>query len=365
MSDEQNTERQYSMAPPALLSSPNNLVPEGADVQEIVTRDRVLLRTASWQPTDNLDREGQPVGTICLFQGFSECIEKYYEVITELRQRGFVVATLDWRGQGLSHRQFKGRKRGHVRSFKLYQRDLDAFIKIIVLPHCPPPYYALAHSMGGHNLFAAATGPQTEIFNRILLSAPMLHLSPRNLIGFHWLRRGRSVLSNQVVSQRPTRLLTGLMRKLGLGWTYVPGSSKEIISTFDGNLLTSDEKRFDRTNELYTAHPELAIAASTVSWLNSACRSMRKILKPKFIRRINVPILIVAAGLDQVVSTPAIEKVGPMMRVGRHVVIRGARHEILQERDEIRSQFWAAFDAFIPGSDPMRSRSKPTRHKGL
>jgi lysophospholipase len=31
-------------------------------------------------------------------------------------------------------------------------------------------------------------------------------------------------------------------------------------------------------------------------------------------------------------------------------VIPGARHEILMERDAIREQFWAAFDAFIPGS---------------
>jgi lysophospholipase len=30
-------------------------------------------------------------------------------------------------------------------------------------------------------------------------------------------------------------------------------------------------------------------------------------------------------------------------------VLRGSRHEILQERDSIREQFWAAFDAFVPG----------------
>ena len=31
------------------------------------------------------------------------------------------------------------------------------------------------------------------------------------------------------------------------------------------------------------------------------------------------------------------------------VLLPTARHEILQERDEIRAQFWAAFDAFMPG----------------
>ena len=31
------------------------------------------------------------------------------------------------------------------------------------------------------------------------------------------------------------------------------------------------------------------------------------------------------------------------------VLLPNARHEILQERDEIRAQFWAGFEAFLPG----------------
>ncbi|TIM62928.1 MAG: alpha/beta hydrolase, partial [Mesorhizobium sp.] len=37
--------------------------------------------------------------------------------------------------------------------------------------------------------------------------------------------------------------------------------------------------------------------------------------------------------------------------LGSLLVIDGARHEILQETDFYREQFFAAFDAFIPGSD--------------
>ena len=36
---------------------------------------------------------------------------------------------------------------------------------------------------------------------------------------------------------------------------------------------------------------------------------------------------------------------------GSIVTIDRAQHEILQERDYLREQFFAAFDAFIPGSD--------------
>ena len=43
-------------------------------------------------------------GTVCVFPGRAEFIEKYFEVVRDLRARGFAVATIDWRGQGLSDR---------------------------------------------------------------------------------------------------------------------------------------------------------------------------------------------------------------------------------------------------------------------
>jgi len=49
------------------------------------------------------------------------------------------------------------------------------------------------------------------------------------------------------------------------------------------------------------------------------------------------------------VSSKAIEDLASRLRAGSQLVLRGSRHEILQERDSIREQFWAAFDAFIPG----------------
>ena len=59
---------------------------------------------------------------------------------------------------------------------------------------------------------------------------------------------------------------------------------------------------------------------------------------------------IVAAGADPVCATPAIERFAARLKAGHAIVIPGARHEILMERDAIREQFWAAFDAFIPGT---------------
>lgn len=349
------------MENPVLFENTENPKPDNAVVQTIETIDKIVLRVAFWQPTHNLTRDGNALGTICLFHGFSEYIEKYYEVIAELRRRGFAVATMDWRGHGMSKRYFKNRARGHVPSFRHYQRDLQAFIEKFVQPNCPKPYYALAHSMGGHNIFRACANGHGRVFERVVLCAPMLHLAPPNLIGRHWLTGGRETFSNKIISQRPTRILSGLLRLLGLGWVFASGGN-DLNAPFDKNKLTSDPVRFERTEKLLRHYPELGIGGPTYAWISAACRSMRKVLKPAFLQKIDVPILIIAAGTDQVVSTAALEKIGPELRIGHQVVILGAKHEILQERDELREQFWAAFDAYIPGSDLVRSTYKTPHH---
>jgi lysophospholipase len=66
--------------------------------------------------------------------------------------------------------------------------------------------------------------------------------------------------------------------------------------------------------------------------------------------QIRQPLLMIAAGSDTIVSTAAIEEFTYHLRGGSHLVIAGSRHEILQEQDRYRAQFWAAFDAFVPGT---------------
>ena len=70
--------------------------------------------------------------------------------------------------------------------------------------------------------------------------------------------------------------------------------------------------------------------------------------------RIDQPILMVAAGGDTIVSGSAIEGFASRLPAGSHLVIEGAKHEILQELDRYRAQFWAAFDAFVPGAPLLK-----------
>src|SRR5262245_41614258 len=111
-----------------LVSIPANPVPEGAITGMLRTSDGVALRYARWAAPPGRK------GTVCLFQGRAEFIEKYFESVRELLARGFAVVTLDWRGQGFSDRALADTHKGHITDFDEYGIDLQTLMQEIVLP---------------------------------------------------------------------------------------------------------------------------------------------------------------------------------------------------------------------------------------
>jgi len=312
----------------SLQSFPDNPVPTGAAEQAVTTADGVKLRAAIWRPA------GRSKGTVCIIHGRAEAIEKYYEVVGELLGRGFAVASFDWRGQGASERRLQNPRKGHVDDFLEYERDLEAFIEKVMLPDCPPPYFALAHSTGGLVCLRLARR-RPQAFSRMVLVSPLLDFG-----GF-------------APSRGFINFAAGAFSLLGLGDALPPGARIAEVDErgFKGNPLTSDPRRFDRTVAIARARPELTVGPPTIAWLHAACRAMNEASDPAFAAEIRIPTLMIAAGEDRVVSPLAIERFAREMRIGSQIVIPGARHEILMERDPMRGLFWAAFDAFVPGSE--------------
>ena len=118
-------------------------------------------------------------------------------------------------------------------------------------------------------------------------------------------------------------------------------------ASFANNPLTGDLIRYMRSVDVIKARPDLEIGVPTVRWAASAFGAMAEAGQEDFPPRIRVPLLMLAAARDEVVSTAATEQLGLRLRTGRHVVIAGARHELFMETDMIRGQVFAAFDAFI------------------
>ena len=205
---------------------------------------------------------------MCLFHGRGEFIEKYFEVVADLRRRGFAVATMDWRGQGGSARLLRNTHKGHVRSFADYDQDLAHFMKEIVLPDCQPPYIALAHSMGGNILLRNAS-LSGSWFSRMVLSAPMIDIAPEQ-------------------ARRPARRLARLCRDrlaaIGFGSMYARGGHDRPLELepFEGNPLTSDRERYQRNRLVLEAAPALGLGSPTIAWLRAALRSIARLTSPDY-----------------------------------------------------------------------------------
>ncbi len=306
-----------------LFATPGNPVPPDPIVSVARTRDGLSLRVARWTV-----REAR--GTITVAIGRSEFIENYFEIVRALLARRFDVIVFDWRGQGLSDREIAGRRRGHVSSFAGYHRDLLAIEVQILRSFAPRPWFALGHSMGAALLLDQAHHG-TSPFERLILSAPMIGL-PLPYLG-------------------AKRAVIRALNAVGFGTWFIPGGSERSLLTrgFEANVLTGDRRQFDRLVAASTQLPRLAVGSPTVRWLANAFALTRRFADPRYSVATTTPILIVAAGADRIVDTAATERFAIRLKAGRCVTIPNARHQVIMERDEMTAQFWAAFDAFIPG----------------
>lgn len=312
----------------SIYDHPDNPIPEGAVAGFIAADDGRKLRVARWVPAQSHKR-----GTVCLFQGRAEYIEKYYETIRDLLVRGFAVATLDWRGQGGSQRFIRKTRRGHVVDFDEYGLDLAAFMTQVVLPDCPPPYYGLGHSTGGLILLHQAHEMRTR-FRRYVLSSPFLGLGKYG------------------ISEPAARVLASFLANTGFSRGYIIGGSGRAVDSdpFEGNRLTGDLARYTRNQSVSKSVPQVTVGAPTIGWLRAAFRAIDQVKHPDFAERLRIPTLIMASTSDRIVSPFEIERFSVTSKQVHLVMMSGAEHELLQERAVYREQFWAGFDSFVPGS---------------
>lgn len=311
-----------------LYALARNPVPSSAVVGSFPGHDGKPMRFARFAAT-----RGPRRGTVVILSGFTEFIEKYFEMIADLRRRGFAVAAMDWRGQGGSWRAVTTDQRGHIGSFAEYEADLTAFMKEVVLPDCPPPYVALGHSMGANVLLRIAKRPGSW-FDRMVLTSPMIRLTREMMLGL------------------PAPVVRSLSEAACLGGMHaraIPGMKdwREGGGDFEANRLTTDRERYFRNRALIEAAPHLTIGLPTIGWLRAAMRSMAEVGAPAFARGISLPTLFFIAGKDAIVEQSAIEDFSARMKSGNHVILANAKHEICQEHDAIRGRFWAAFDAYL------------------
>ncbi len=294
-----------------------------------VTAGAARLRAARFE-ADN------PRAICLLLNGQTEFIEKYFEVIDELRGRGFSVVTFDWRSQGGSNRSLPDARKAHIEDFAAYDQDLDAMIRALA---DPLPKIAMAHSMGGNILLRRLHDMPGE-FAAAVLCAPMLGI---NFRGTPWW-----------VAEAVARHLN----RKGPSTDFVWGMATrdQLTLPFSQQIVTSDPSRYARNQALLKANPELRLNGPTWGWLAAAIKSIALTRSPGYAEAITTSSILFGAGRDRICETPATKTFAARMPHARFVEIAEAEHEILMERDALRSQFWSAFDDFIKESAPAISR---------
>ena len=282
------------------------------------------LRYACWNATGTPG--ASPRGSVVVLQGRAEFIEKYgSETVGEALTRGFAVFAVDLRGQGLSDRPLPDHGKGHIDDFATYVADLELFLDKVVAPAAPRPVVALSHSTSGNIVLRYLAERGAGPFAAAVFVSPMTGLWRSLLI-----RTLLAVTSPFGLRDREYMVATG---------PYDPRHRD-----FATNDVTTDERRYRFTDDWFKADPRLSLGGPTIGWLRQAFRSIDLVASPGVLERITLPVLLVSAGDDRVVDLASHGPTVARIRGAQHVVINGARHEILMETDARRAQFWAAFD---------------------
>lgn len=279
--------------------------------------DGVRLRLALWGD-DEAAR-----GTVLLFPGRTEYVEKYAPFARILTDAGYAVLAIDWRGQGLSDRLLDNPRTGHVGEFADYQRDVVEMILAATDLELPQPWHLLAHSMGGCIGLAAIYNDlpvETAVF-----SAPMWGLD---------------------LGPVPVGVIGGLARfsaRLGLGARVVIGSGGAgtyvLDEAFAGNLLTGDPAEWGRMVNEAVAWPQVTLGGVSVDWLGKAigeCQRLSALPSP------DLPMTVTLGSGERIVSASAIRDRAGRWDEARLLELDGARHEAMMETAPLRDAFAAA-----------------------
>ncbi len=308
--------------------------PEGGEAWMVRAGDGTRIRVATWP--------GGDAGTVLLFPGRNEHVEKYGRTAARLAALGYASAAIDWRGQGHSDRAPGCGDLGHVQAFADYQQDVAAMVALVRAAGLPEPYFLLAHSMGGAiGLRALSEGLDVAA---AAFCAPMWGIQMAAYL-------------------RPiARGVSAVGRATGLGFREVPVGRREsylVVTPFEENALTTDEDTYAWMVRHAIQDTRLALGRPTLTWLHEALAETRRL---RTLPRPQVPSYVGIAGDESIVENAAIRRIAaswPGLRVDEYP---RARHELMMERAEVRDRLFETVDAhFRAAVAPASAERKASR----
>ncbi len=260
--------------------------------------------------------------TIVISSGRTESMVKYPEMIYDLTGNGYSVYILDHRGQGFSSRMVKDSQLGYVKDFFNYVKDLKQFVDTIV--KYDTKLFLLSHSMGAE-IASLYIEKYKHDFDGAVLSSPMHQI--KYTVGFVC-----KLIEYRV--QKTPRYLFG------------ETSYDNADLGFKDNVYTHSKLRLAIANEAYALNPKTKIGGPSVNWVAQACEINPIVLENA--HRIKIPLLILQAGDDEIVSLEPQEQfcknVGALCTLMK---IDDAKHELFIEKDLYRNKALGAIFEFL------------------
>lgn len=255
-------------------------------------------------------------GTVLLFPGRTEFIEKYARFANDMAQHSYAMMAVDWRGQGLADRLLEDARVGHIDSFADYQKDVAALVEMAHALNMPKPWYVLGHSMGGaialrsvlEDLDVCAAGFTGPMWG-ILLSPVMRQLAWALYHASGWV---------------------GLSHKLPPTTDY---ENYIVTSEFEGNTLTNTPEMWDYMKAQVTQYPQLALGGPSIHWLGEAMKECAFLLQAP---APSLPAVCFVGGDEAIVEESAMRTRMANWASGSLHRIDNAQHEVLMEGPNIR-----------------------------
>ncbi|MEQ5870317.1 alpha/beta hydrolase [Sagittula sp. NFXS13] len=288
--------------------------PAGARAWWVKAADSLRLRIAHY-PSEGTR------GTVLLFPGRTEYVEKYGRAAAVFAEAGYHTLAIDWRGQGLADRMLVERRTGHVDLFEDYQRDVATMTSLVDVLDLPRTQHLVAHSMGGC------------IGLRALMDG--LDVTSAVFTGPMWGIR----IANPV---RPAAWAIARMSKsMGLGHMFAPGTgaiSYVVGSDFNDNSLTRDPEMWEYMRRQVLAHPELQLGGPSLNWLHEALAEMRILSRRP---APNVPCVCYTGTNERIVDIDRIRARMAEWPGGRLEMVADGEHEIMMEVPATRNRVFA------------------------
>jgi len=296
-------------------------IPAGAALSSWTSPDGFALRRLDWRQAPG----ATPRGSLLFAGGRGDFIEKYLEPAAHWHGRGWNVTSFDWRGQGGSRGSIAG---GHYDSFDPVVADLDALLAAW-RAETPGPHVAVGHSMGGHILLRELAERRPKLDAAVLV-APMIGIN------------------SAPMPAAAAAATAAFMTAIGMGrhpaWHQSPDPAP--AGSLRQKILTSCPERYEDELFWWGREPGYHLGAPSWGWLKAAYESIGR-LTPSRLSGVELPVLLLAAVGDRLVSVPAIRAAARQLPRAELVAFPNAGHELLREADAVRLAALEAIDAFF------------------